>query len=74
LFVRLALNQAMRRGWLSYTDLVAVWNSSDSYYSMLQYTTKVGGGGSWLWLTREYVCFGASHLIPAVLHDSVLDV
>ena len=41
---RIALRQASKRGWLTYTDLMAVWDATDIENSMLaasQQTAKV---------------------------------
>lgn len=43
---RVALRQASKRGWLTYTDLAAVWEATDFENSMLaasQQTVKVCG-------------------------------
>ena len=43
---RVALRQASKRGWLTYTDLAAVWEATDFENSMLaasQQTAKVCG-------------------------------
>ena len=45
-FCRIALEQASRRGWFTYTDLTAIWDATDLQYSMMlatKQTAKVGG-------------------------------
>lgn len=39
--VRVAMEQACRRGWMTYTDLAAVWENTDLQVSMLKHTAKV---------------------------------
>lgn len=38
---RVAMEQAHRRGWLTYTDLSAVWDNSDVQLYMLKHIAKV---------------------------------
>ena len=38
---RVALEQAHRRGWVTYTDLTTIWEHSDVQLSMLKQTAKV---------------------------------
>lgn len=35
------MEQACRRGWMTYTDLAAVWEDSDLQVSMLKHAAKV---------------------------------
>lgn len=55
-FHRVALEQAQRRGWLSYTDLSAIWEHMDIQHSMLKHTAKVCPGFCWSVLIGKVVC------------------
>ena len=40
--LRIALSQAMVRGWLTYTDMAAIWEASDVQETMMEASVQAG--------------------------------
>ncbi|CAI8038812.1 hypothetical protein GBAR_LOCUS21635, partial [Geodia barretti] len=63
---RIALNQFASRGWLSYTDLVTIWDTMDTQTALLTATkqvAKVTCGSAAVYLVLLSTLFTASHTL-----------
>jgi hypothetical protein len=70
---RIALNQYARRGWLTYTDLVTIWDAMDTQRALLtatKHVAKVTCGSAAVYLVLLSTLLTASHALHSTWSPS----